>query len=151
MLVIHHPGQLRAVVHKGDNSFAQVLEERPRMFHYDTKKQGYQTEKNRRDYHSGIPDFTRECRTFTTRRVLTGSEQGHNELRDLLKFGGFVEEAEGAQRSADRAVGFVGLVADHDDGCGGVAFADDAEEFDAASVRQMDIEEQDIRRTGIDK
>ena len=77
-------------------------------------------------------------------------EHGQDEGRDLLELSGFVKEVEGAQRRTNRAVGFVGLVADHDHGHTGVAFADDAEELDAAFVRQVDIEEEDIGRIGID-
>jgi hypothetical protein len=78
-------------------------------------------------------------------------QKGQNEPGDLFEFGGFVEEAEGAQRGTNRAVGFVGLVGDHDDDDGGISFADDAEEFDAAPVREMDVEEEDIGRVRIDQ
>ncbi len=57
----------------------------------------------------------------------------------LLEFGGFVEKA-------CRAVGMVGLVADHNDDSVRVASANDAKELDPAFIRQVDVEEQDVRR-----
>jgi hypothetical protein len=78
-------------------------------------------------------------------------QEGQNELGDLFEFGGFVEEAEGPQRGANRAVGIVRLVGDHDDDRGWIALANDPEEFDAAPVLQVDVEEEDIGRVRIDE